>query len=148
MSQVPVKKLDDLTGSNVFLVYSTNLNDPEGITYSNLLSAFRRDFTSPTLVQDIQTPTTGATLKVETGNSTWLIIRPAGAIAALAITLPTALQAVDGQDLVVVNTNQISALTFNVDASHSLIGAPSVLAAEDGFTLRFNLETLTWYIKK
>ena len=145
MSQLPVKELANVSASNGLPLYETNLANPRFLSYGTLLDAIRRDLTSQQLIENIQTPGTGATIQLATGQNTWLILRPTGSIALLSITLPNASQAVDGQEILVNNTNQISSLAINSDISHTVYGAPAVLAAEDSFTLKFNLNTLSWY---
>ena len=92
------------------------------------------------------TPANGFTLTIiSDGQTRWELLRPTGNLATGTIVLPLFTDAADGQEIKVTSTLQIAALTVNGNGATAVYGAPLVLAAEDFFTLRYNLLTLSWY---
>jgi len=91
-------------------------------------------FASAVLVSQYGVPLTGTTVTVATGN-TWLILTPAGTLAALTVALPTNRVA---QQRVLINTTQIiTALTIS-GAGTTVVGAPTTLAANGFVKMRYD----------
>lgn len=75
-------------------------------------------------------------------NTIWLILTPTGTFANGEIVMPLA--PVD-QQTVTVNCTQV-VTTLAVDGNGATVtGAPTTLAANGKFTLRFDAVTSTWY---
>jgi len=68
----------------------------------------------------------------------------AATIATLTITLPLASTCVGGQELLVNSTQAITTLTIGANGG-AVVGAPSTLAANGFFRLRFEPVLKTWY---
>lgn len=81
------------------------------------------------------------------GNSydIWLLLKPTAGFAAGTITLPLAATCVDQQVVTVSCTQQVTSLTVAGNGAASVEGAPSSLAADSTFKLRFNLASTTWH---
>lgn len=90
-------------------------------------------------------PTTGQTITVSNPSNATLIpkqqvnIVPAGTIAALTIALPAA--PADGTEIQFASTQIVTALTISGGTTQ---GAPTTLAANGFFTLRWNAPALAW----
>ena len=82
------------------------------------------------------TPATGATVTI--GENNFHLINPAGALAALTITPPTG---VDGQELEIVITQAITAITWGAQ----VLGAPTSTAGYKGMCFRYISSTNKWY---
>lgn len=102
-------------------------------------------------VQPVQ-PTTGQTVTVAplvSGQSVRLLIKPAGTLAALTITLPgvgVAALPVDGQEVWVVSSQIITALTVNAGGTTNVLGMPTTLATVSiPFRVWYYAADLTWY---
>lgn len=80
------------------------------------------------------------------GSPTWLIVTPLGAYAAMSIVLPVG---VDGQEVLVNCTQAVTALTVTGAlvgiAAQPVNGAPTTLAANGFFRLRFESVSGSWY---
>jgi hypothetical protein len=98
-------------------------------------------FTAANLATQFATPTTGQTVTVTTGN-TWLNITPAATLAALTINLPT--DRTDGETVLVNSTQTLTALTVS-GASTTVVGAPTTLAANGFFEMRYSGTLNAWY---
>ena len=88
-------------------------------------------------------PLTGTTVQVQNG-STWLILTPAGTLAALTLQMPVQSTVTDGQEVLVNTTQTITALTLAGNGA-AIVGAPTTLAANGSFRLRYEPVLKTWY---
>lgn len=88
---------------------------------------------------------TGWTVAVATESaSAWLIITPTAGFATGTITLPALANAKEGQEVLVNCTQSVGTLTVNGNGAN-VIGAPSSLAANDFFLLKFEPILSNWY---
>lgn len=74
----------------------------------------------------------------------WLVLTPIAGYAAGTLILPTAANATSGQEITVNTTQSVTTLTITGNGA-SVIGAPTTLAANAFFTLRFEPVLQTWY---
>jgi hypothetical protein len=75
---------------------------------------------------------------------TWLVLNPAGTVANAAITLPSGPR--DGQVVLVNTTQTLTALTvFSGAGAPTLFGAPTTLAVNGFFEMRYNALQNAWY---
>lgn len=78
------------------------------------------------------------------GNSVFLLLTPLAGYAAGTIVLPALAECLDGQELLVTCTQTVTALT--VDGNGATVnGAPTTLAANAFFRLRFDAINESWY---
>lgn len=73
-----------------------------------------------------------------------LIITPVAGYAAMTITLPTSTNLIDKQDILVNCTQAVTTLTIAGNGA-TVVGAPTTLAANDYFRLKYDLAGNTWY---
>lgn len=78
------------------------------------------------------------------GASVYLLLTPAAGYAAGAITLPAVALCVDGQELLVACTQAVTTLTVAGNGA-TVNGAPTTLAANAFFRLRFDGVFGAWY---
>lgn len=145
INQLPV--LSDVSSGDQVLVYSPNNGDARRMSVSALLSYFQQQFASPTVSKSDYTPGTGFNIAVPTPVSTqqWILIRPAGTLAAGTITLPLNTSTPDGTEVLVTTTQTITSLTVAINGATAANGAPTTLSANGFFRLRFDLATNSWY---
>jgi hypothetical protein len=138
--------LNPITGAESIPTFAGGRATPLYVTITALMAYFRATFTSPAFVPTITTPGDGFTLNLPlNSNNQWVLLRPTGALATGAIVLPSSTYLIDGQEILVTTTLQITSFTVNGNGATAVYGAPSVLAAEDKFTLRYNALTTSWY---
>lgn len=128
-------------------VYSPNNGDARRLPVSSLLQYFQQTFASPTLATNVYTPGTGFNVAVPSpvAAQQWMLIQPAGTLALGTITLPLNTQTPDGTEVLVTTTQQITGFTLALNGATAAYGAPSTLAAEDFFRMRFVQSTNSWY---
>lgn len=76
--------------------------------------------------------------------SIWLILTPTGGFAAGTLVLPAVGNAVDRQEVMVNSTQAVTTLTINGNGA-TVTGAPTTLAANGFFRLRFDDVANVWY---
>jgi hypothetical protein len=118
--------------------------DTRKMSLSLLLSWLQSNltFTAAKPVQQFAVPTTGQTVTVAAGDS-WLVLTPAGTLAALTVNLPTS--RTDGQTVLVNSTQILTSLTVS-GAGTTVNGAPTTLAAVNGFfEMRYTATLNAWF---
>ncbi|MES2350169.1 MAG: hypothetical protein V4641_21585 [Pseudomonadota bacterium] len=85
-----------------------------------------------------------ALVPVTPGGNLYLLLTPVGAYAAGTITLPTVDNVADGQEILCNTTQAVTTLT-TAGSGATVVGAPTTLAANAFFRLRYNLVLNTWY---
>jgi len=128
-------------------VYSPNNGDARRLSVSSLMQYFQQTFASPTLATNVYTPGTGFNVAVPTpvAAQQWMLIQPAGTLALGTITLPLNTQTPDGTEVLVTTTQAITAFTLALNGATAANGAPTTLAANAAFRMRFVASLNSWY---
>lgn len=124
-------------------VWSTNNGGGRKASMSTILAYVQAGITAPDdLTTQFSAPSaTGFSVSILTGNI-WLALTPVAGYAAGTIVLPAAPA---DRDEVLVNCTQ-SVTTLTVDGNgHTVTGAPTTLAANAFFRLRYEGVTGVWY---
>jgi hypothetical protein len=143
--QLPL--LSQVSSGDQFPVYTPANGDARRVSVGALLQFFQQSFASPTLATSIFTPGTGFNVAVPTpvAQQQWMLIQPAGTLAAGTVTLPLNTQTPDGTEVLVTTTQQITSFTLGQNGALALYGVPTTLAAQDNFRVRFVQATNSWY---
>jgi hypothetical protein len=75
----------------------------------------------------------------------FLLLTPTGGFAAGTITLPAQATCVDGQEVLVTTTQLVTALTVGGNGATAVNGAPTTLAANAFFRMRYDGPAKSWY---
>jgi len=142
-----LSSISQVSGANQIPVYDQNNGDARKMSVSALLQYFQATFAAPTVATNLFTPGTGFNVAVPTpvSEQQWMIIQPAGTLASGTITLPLNTGTPDGTEVLVTTTQQITAFTLALNGAANAYGAPSTLAAQDFFRMRFYQATNSWY---
>jgi len=145
INQLPV--LNTISSGDQLPVYSPNNGDARRTSIGSLLTFFQQSFASPTLTTNLFTPGTGFNIAVPTpvAQQQWMLIQPAGTLATGTVTLPLNTQTPDGTEVLVTTTQQITTFTLAANGAAQLYGAPTTLAAQDNFRVRYYQPTNSWY---
>ena len=131
-------------GDNIVVQSAAN-NDARKASLSVLLAFIEANFASPDFDVTISSPIAGFNQQLATSTSSiWLILTPAGTLATGTVTLPPVADLFDGQEVLVTSSQVITALTVAGNGA-TVSGAPSALAANGFFRLRYNTLLTTWY---
>jgi hypothetical protein len=142
-----LSSISQVSGANQIPVYDQNNGDARKMSVSALLQYFQTTFAAPTVATNLFTPGTGFNVSVPTpvSEQQWMIIQPAGTLASGTVTLPLNTGTPDGTEVLVTTTQQITAFTLALNGAANAYGAPSTLAAQDFFRMRFYQATNSWY---
>ena len=134
--------ISTLQGGDLMPVWSTNNGDSRKASMTTLSTYMQSALSLPgALATQYSAPSsTGFSVTVSAGD-TWLLLTPTGTLAVGAIVLPTG--AAD-KSIVSVNCTQI-VTTLSVTSGNTVTGAPTTLAANGFFTMRYDAATAAWY---
>lgn len=138
---------DSLSDGDLLPVYSQNNGDARKAALS-LFAAYLQGKITSTDDKTAQYAAPSATafnIQIQgTGLSIWLVLTPTAGFAAGTLTLPPVAGVKDKQEILVNTTQAVTALTIAGNGA-TVTGAPTTLAANGFFRLRFDGVTDTWY---
>lgn len=144
INQLPL--MSNISSGEQLPVYSPNNGDARRVSIGTLLDYFEQTFASPSIATNFYTPGTGFNIAVPTPVSQqWILIQPAGTLATGTVTLPLNTQTPDGTEILVTTTQIITAFTLAINGATAAYGAPTTLAANEYFRMRFVQSTNSWY---
>ncbi len=133
---------DKLTGSDLLAVWVNGDSDTRKASLSLLAKWLEENANLPNQqITNYASPSaTGFTVLLSNPNA-WLLLTPTGTLAAGEIVLPSSPQ--DRDTVTVSSTQEVTTLT--VSASHTVTGAPTTIAANGFFTMRYDAVNKAWY---
>jgi hypothetical protein len=139
--------VSQISGGDLLPVYVSNNGDARKVSITQLLQYFQQTFAAPTVATNLYTPGTGfnITAPTPTTEQQWMILQPAGTLAAGTVTLPLNTGVPDGTQVLVTTTQIITSFTLALNGAAAAFGAPTTLAANAFFTMRFYQATNSWY---
>jgi len=139
----------DVNGGDLLAIYASGIGNDAAIALSAFVTwlqtqltpagAFQTQYSAPNA--------TGFSVAInptEQGGSVYLLLTPTAGYAAGTITLPLQAYCVDGQEVLVSCTQSVTTLTVSGNGS-TVNGAPTTLAANGFFRLRFDGVLQAWY---
>lgn len=139
--------VDSLSAADLIPVYSSSNGDARKASMSVIAEYVQSTITvADDKVTQYAAPSASAfTVQVNDDNqNVWLVLTPTGAFAAGTVKLPSLANTIDRQEVLVNCTQAVTALTVNGNGAN-VTGAPTTLAANGFFRLRFEAVTDTWY---
>jgi hypothetical protein len=145
INQLPV--LSTISSGDQLPVYSPNNGDARRTSIGSLLTFFQQSFASPTVATNLYVPSAGfnVTVPAPVSEQQWMLLQPAGTLATGTITLPLNTGVPDGAQVLVTTTQIITAFTLALNGATAAFGAPTTLAANGFFNMRFYQATNSWY---
>jgi hypothetical protein len=144
-------RVDSLSAGDVLVVYSRAQGDARGASLTTLLE----------YIQDSNAANDGYVTQYAAPNATgfsvtlvspingqatniWLILTPIAGYAAGTLVLPAVDTCLDHQEILVNTTQAVTTLTIS-NGGATVVGAPTTLAANAFFKLKFDAVLKTWY---
>lgn len=147
--------VDAVAAGDLVAVWSQTNGDARKAAMSVLLAYMQANLTFTTqgfgayATQYSAPSATGFNITITDGSSdntnVHLILTPTAGFAAGTITLPPVAGVVDKQEVLVNCTQAVTTLTVNGNGATAVTGAPTTLAANAFFRLKYDLPTKTWY---
>jgi hypothetical protein len=134
------------TASDYVVMAQSNNNNAQRVSAAVMAAFFASYLDVNTLESYYSAPSaTGFTTTVpDTDDNYWVILTPLAGYANGTIVLPSATTAADQQTINVNCTQAVTTLAIT-SSGGTVTGAPTTLAANAYFTLRFDAVTSTWY---
>ncbi len=137
-----------LSVADGFVIYSSSdigfyfIPTSAVVTYLNANLTFPESY----ITQYSAPSATGFTTTITTGDDDiHLILTPLAGYANGAIVLPLAATARDGQRVLVNCTQAVTTLAITLNGAAGAVGAPTTLAANAFFTLKYDAPSTNWY---
>jgi hypothetical protein len=145
INQLPL--LSQVSPGDQLAVYTPNNGDSRRLPVSGLLTYFQQTFASPELSVNLYVPGSGANITVPTpvSQQQWMLLQPAGPLAALTITFPLNTGVPDGTELLITSTQTITALTLDINGATAIFGGVVTIAGGNAIRYRFYQPTNSWY---
>jgi hypothetical protein len=145
INQLPL--LSQVSAGDQIPVYTPNNGDARRLPISQLLTYFQATFASPSVATNLFTPGTGFNITVPTpvSEQQWVLLQPAGTLAAGTLTFPLNTQTPDGTEILITSTQIITSFTININNAAAIFGAVSTLLAGTAVRYRYYQATNSWY---
>ena len=143
-----LSSLAQVSSGDQIPVYAPTNGDARRMSVGQLLQFFQQGFASPGMAVNFYPgPTTGFSIAVPSpaAEQQWMILQPAGTLATGTITLPLNTSTLDGTEVLITSTQQITALTLSLNGAAAVVGAPPGLTAGSAIRLRYYTSSNTWY---
>jgi hypothetical protein len=136
---------DSVQSSDQIPIYASNNGDARKASLALLKTFFQSGVVSTDdLVTQYAAPSaTGFSVQI-LEQSTWLVLTPTAGFAAGTMVLPARASVVDKQQVLVNCTQAVTTLTINGNGA-TVTGAPTTLAANAFFRLRYEAVSGVWY---
>lgn len=138
--------LNSLTLSDLVAIWSSPNQATRYASLTALLSLFQANLTSTDdkITQYAAPNATGFTVNIGgSQQSIYLLLTPLAGYATGTVVLPAS--PLDKQELLVTTTQAVTTLTISLNGAAAVNGAPTTLAANAFFTLRFDGVYNSWY---
>jgi hypothetical protein len=143
--------VDTLSAADLVPIYSSTNGDARKASMA-VLAAFIQSLLNEAAggfeTQYSAPAATGFSVTVDPsvdGGSVYLLLTPLAGYAAGTIVLPAIADCADGQEVLVSCTQAVTTLTVSGNGATAVNGAPTALAANGFFRLRYNGVLLSWY---
>jgi len=145
-----LSSVDSLASGDTVPLYDQSNGDARKFSISTLQAYMQANLTFSSGIsyttQYSAPSATGFNIQVTDGSANiHLILTPVAGYAAGTITLPAVSNLVDKQEVLVNCTQAVTTLTIAANGASAVTGAPTTLAANDFFRLKYDAATSTWY---
>lgn len=142
-----LSSVDKVYSGDQVPIFATSQGDARKASMAVILAFMQENISaSDDKITQYSAPSvTGFSVQVnDSSSSIWLVITPTAGFAAGTVVLPAKANCADRQEVLVNCTQAVTTLTINGNGS-TVTGAPTTLAANGYFRLRFDGVTSTWY---
>lgn len=146
-------QVDSLSAGDLIPIFATTDGDARAASVSvlqdylqdHLSFSNNGDYASQYAAPSATGFTVAITDGVSNNTNVHLILTPLAGYAAGTITLPAKAGLVDKQEVLVNCTQAVTTLTIGLNGASGAIGAPTTLAANAFFRLKYDAITFNWY---
>lgn len=147
--------VDSIASGDIIPIYDRSAGDDRGISYSNLVTALQSSLASllqtgidEYSIQYSSPSATGFSVTATDGGddntNIWLILTPAAGYATGTIKMPAVADIVNKQQVLVTCSQAVTTLTVDGNGATGIVGAPTTIAANGYFTMKYDSTNDTW----
>lgn len=145
-----LSRVTSISTSDLFMIWSSSAQDYRLAPFDVVMSALAAQIaTDGGIETQYSAPAaTGFSVTIApsvAGNNVWLLLTPVAGYAAGTIVLPALDTLVDGQEVIVSTTQAITTLTVSLNGATAANGAPTTMAANAYFRLKYDATLSSWY---
>lgn len=141
-------KVTTLNPADLVALFSNSVGGDVAATLTTLLTWLQTQLSAASgFISQYETPLTGFSVTVSPfvpGGNVFLLLTPAGTLAAGTLNMPSMSSSVHGQEVMVHSTQVVTALTVSGNGA-GVSGLPSALAAGGFFRARYDAINKVWY---
>jgi hypothetical protein len=142
-----LSRTDTIDPSDLVTIWKTSDGDYRAAVWSMLMEYIQANISVPgAFVTEYASPSaTGFSVALSGSDDIHLILTPVAGYAAGTLTLPALAGLIDGQRVLVNCTQAVTTLTIAANGATAVVGAPTTLAANAFFMLKYDAVAKTWY---
>lgn len=145
-----LSRVTSISTSDLFMIWSSSAQDYRIAPFDVVMTALANQIaTDGEIETQYSAPAaTGFSVTVAPsvdGNNVWLLLTPVAGYAAGTVVLPALATLSDGQEVIVSTTQAITTLTVSLNGATAANGAPTTMAANAYFRLKYDATLSSWY---
>jgi hypothetical protein len=145
-----LSRVTSISTSDLFMIWSSSAQDYRLAPFDVVMTALANQIaTDGEIETQYSAPAaTGFSVTVAPsvdGNNVWLLLTPVAGYAAGTVVLPALATLADGQEVIVSTTQAITTLTVSLNGATAANGAPTTMAANAYFRLKYDATLSSWY---
>ncbi len=145
-----LSRVTSISTSDLFMIWSSSAQDYRLAPFDVVMTALANQIaTDGEIETQYSAPAaTGFSVTIAPsvdGNNVWLLLTPVAGYAAGTVVLPAMATLADGQEVIVSTTQAITTLTVSLNGATAANGAPTTMAANAYFRLKYDATLSSWY---
>lgn len=145
-----LSRVTSISTSDLFMIWSSSAQDYRIAPFDVVMTALANQIaTDGEIETQYSAPAaTGFSVTIAPsvdGNNVWLLLTPVAGYAAGTVVLPALATLADGQEVIVSTTQAITTLTVSLNGATAANGAPTTMAANAYFRLKYDATLSSWY---
>ncbi|MBK7025363.1 MAG: hypothetical protein IPH41_18440 [Sulfuritalea sp.] len=145
-----LSRVTSISTSDLFMIWSSSAQDYRLAPFDVVMTALANQIaTDGEIETQYSAPAaTGFSVTIAPsvdGNNVWLLLTPVAGYAAGTVVLPALATLADGQEVIVSTTQAITTLTVSLNGATAANGAPTTMAANAYFRLKYDATLSSWY---
>lgn len=145
-----LSRVTSISTSDLFMIWSSSAQDYRLAPFDVVMTALANQIaTDGEIETQYSAPAaTGFSVTIAPsvdGNNVWLLLTPVAGYAAGTVVLPALATLADGQEVIVSTTQAITTLTVSLNGATAANGAPTTMASNAYFRLKYDATLSSWY---
>lgn len=145
-----LSRVTSISTSDLFMIWSSSAQDYRLAPFDVVMTALANQIATDGEIETQYSAPAASGFSVTIapsvdGNNVWLLLTPVAGYAAGTVVLPALATLADGQEVIVSTTQAITTLTVSLNGATAANGAPTTMAANAYFRLKYDATLSSWY---